>query len=263
VTSAEDLPQVFRRIADGEPTPDDGTDTDGDGLTDRIETGGFRGGNGVFVTTDPNDIDTDGDGLEDGEEAGDLSTSTFGDYFSTPTNPAYADPDDDGLDDSADMESGTDPNNPDTDGDRLSDTVELGVNFDPTEANPDSDEYTDAEELDADADPHQSDPFHYDRTGLENLKDVGAGAVLGDVGDDYANLGIVDNDTIRSFGYLRGWILSGLLALADIRDAVAADAEGDDKGALLNLLGVLSFPAAQVPGTIDAIDTFASWSPEL
>jgi hypothetical protein len=161
------------------------------------------------------------------------------------------------------MESGTDPNNPDTDGDRLSDTVELGVNFDPTEANPDSDEYTDAEELDADADPHQSDPFHYDRTGLENLKDVGAGAVLGDVGDDYANLGIVDNDTIRSFGYLRGWILSGLLALADIRDAVAADAEGDDKGALLNLLGVLSFPAAQVPGTIDAIDTFASWSPEL
>ena len=43
-------------------------DTDGDGLSDRVEQNGLRIGNGERLYTNPYEADTDGDGLTDGEE---------------------------------------------------------------------------------------------------------------------------------------------------------------------------------------------------
>ncbi|MDJ1423749.1 MAG: hypothetical protein M5U10_17790 [Candidatus Methanoperedens sp.] len=77
VASADQLPEVFRTISGGiEPA-----DTDGDGIPDALETGGFRDGLGNWYFTDPNDPDTDGDGLSDGEEAGVLVEVNGKRYF--------------------------------------------------------------------------------------------------------------------------------------------------------------------------------------
>ena len=275
VTSAEDLPEVFRRIAENPdggpgqgPGGDDGTDTDGDGLTDYLERGGFRAGNGVFVTTDPNDEDTDDDGLADGEEAGELASGIFGDYYPVSTNPANADPDGDGLDDFEEVGIGTDSNNPDTDADGLQDPTELAENFDPFSANPDGDSLDDSEELDRDADPFQTDPFHADRTGLEHLGDVVVGVVSGELGENLADLGVLDHDTVSSFGYLKGWVYGSALLSGSIRDALVVlwNAESDeDVGETLYDLMVNNLPvrSTKVPGMVDTVSTFSSWYPEL
>ncbi|HEX2051789.1 MAG TPA: VWA domain-containing protein [Actinomycetota bacterium] len=90
LTTPQDLPNAYAEIA--QTLIDDGTDTDGDGLTDCEETNGMLASSGIFgiapdpfnndrrVTSDPNDRDTDDDGLTDGEEMlgrqpnGDLGT---------------------------------------------------------------------------------------------------------------------------------------------------------------------------------------------
>lgn len=75
-------------------------DTDGDGLTDNVETN-----TGVFVSasdtgTNPLIADTDGDGLTDGEEMARLPA---------PTNPLLADTDGDGMNDAEEIRLGRDP----------------------------------------------------------------------------------------------------------------------------------------------------------
>ena len=97
------------------------TDTDNDGLPDKVE---------LLIGTDPAVADTDGDGLSDGAEVGTDRVYTPG----TDTNPLDADTDDDGLKD-GDEKNGSGPNagvatNPlsaDTDGDGIGDGVELGL----------------------------------------------------------------------------------------------------------------------------------------
>jgi cysteine-rich repeat protein len=95
-------------------------DTDGDGLSDRVE--GLLG-------TDPTVADTDGDGRSDGEEL------AGGDPFvldrGVDTDPLDADSDDDGLSDGEEAVTGldgfiTDPLDPDSDDDGLSDGLEVG-----------------------------------------------------------------------------------------------------------------------------------------
>ncbi|MEC8189887.1 MAG: LamG-like jellyroll fold domain-containing protein, partial [Verrucomicrobiota bacterium] len=86
----------------------DDTDTDGDGLSDSVETN-----TGVYVSstdtgTDPNIPDSDGDGLSDGAE---INTGTFVSLTDTGTNPNDADTDNDGVSDSLEISEGTDPNN--------------------------------------------------------------------------------------------------------------------------------------------------------
>ena len=71
-------------------------DSDGDGLSDAVETG-----TGVFVDandtgTDPNDVDTDDDGLIDGFET---NTGLFLGFFDAGTHPHLPDSDNDGLED--------------------------------------------------------------------------------------------------------------------------------------------------------------------
>ncbi|HEY5914174.1 MAG TPA: hypothetical protein VJA21_26600 [Verrucomicrobiae bacterium] len=77
-------------------------DTDGDGLSDKVETG-----TGVYVSptdtgSNPTKADTDGDGLSDSVEVN----------RTPPTNPNKADTDNDGFSDPAEIAWGTDPTNP-------------------------------------------------------------------------------------------------------------------------------------------------------
>ena len=74
--------------------------------------------------TDPKSDDSDGDGLSDRVETG---TGTFVNLNDTGTDPLNADTDNDALNDSDELTAGTDPFNPDTDGD----TVPDGVDDDP------------------------------------------------------------------------------------------------------------------------------------
>jgi len=74
--------------------------------------------------TDPKSDDSDGDGLSDRVETG---TGTFVNLNDTGTDPLNADTDNDALNDSDELAAGTDPFNPDTDGD----TVPDGIDDDP------------------------------------------------------------------------------------------------------------------------------------
>lgn len=257
VSSAEDLPEVFRRIAEGNPIPDDGKDTDGDGLSDYIERGGFRAGNGEFVKTNPNDEDTDGDGFTDGEEAGELASGIFGDYYPVPTDPTSADTDDDGILDTEELEYGFNPSMADTDLDGLEDSIELDRSFDPNDPNPDGDHRDDAVEW-----KKGSDPFYYNKTSLEYGKDVGVGFVVGDAGENFANLGIVDHDTIRSFGYLSGWLASGYVAVGDLRDIIASLARQDAVDTVLNAAALIPI-LGDSEKTVKVIAKWISWSQDL
>ncbi len=93
---------------------DDGTDTDGDGLTDFVEE---------RLGTDPTSADSDGDGLSDGVEVGGFTRANDSKRWFT--NPNSVDSNDDGLPD--DVEWGFDDNGDplatprDTDGDSLPD----------------------------------------------------------------------------------------------------------------------------------------------
>ena len=270
VSSANQLPDLFERIAQKDPQPNQGPDADGDGLSDDLETGGFRGGNGTFVTTSPNDEDTDDDGFTDGEEAGELSFGPDGDYFTVPTNPVEADPDGDGLDDFDEIGIGTDSNNPDSDSDGLEDPTELAENFDPNDSNPDGDSLRDDEELAAlgESTIFYADPFHPDRTGWENIKDIGVGFVSGGTGQILADLGVIDSETIRGFGYLKGWIFSNIFSGGDARDSITqalyADTEEEVSDAVYDfLVGSLPATFTEVPAMIDATAEFNSWSPDL
>ena len=141
----------------------DGTDSDGDGLSDRLEneigtdprnpdTDGDQllDGEEVFTyTTDPLVKDTDRDQLMDGEEVIQLKSdpkkldtdedqlSDGEEVLNRKTDPLKADTDDDGLKDGDEVQRRTDPLNPDTDRDQLNDGAEIQQGTDPL--NPDSD----------------------------------------------------------------------------------------------------------------------------
>ena len=116
------------------PGPGAGTgDFDGDGLTDLDEY--------EETKTDPTKADTDGDGLSDGVET---NTGTYVSATNTGTNPKKADSDKDGLADGVETNTGefvdeentgTDPNNPDSDGDGYSDGGEVVGGTDPNDEN--------------------------------------------------------------------------------------------------------------------------------
>ena len=96
-----------------------GSDTDGDGLDDSVETN-----TGVFIDatntgTDPNDEDSDGDTLSDGDEVNNYKT-----------DPTKVDTDGDTLSDNVEISTyKTDPKIPDTNNDGLSDQVLVAAGF--------------------------------------------------------------------------------------------------------------------------------------
>ncbi|GEM_PF-867828 len=122
---------------------DPNSDSDGDGITDIVETGGdasFDAG----IDTNPLMADTDGDGLTDGEEdankngileTGESNPLTFCDPINTvamcdfdndgTANQADLDDDNDGVDDALDIDPFDE--NSDTDGDGISDIAEKTI----------------------------------------------------------------------------------------------------------------------------------------
>ena len=100
----------------------EGSDTDGDGISDMNETN--------IHNTNPNLADTDGDGLNDGDE-----------LFNESTDPLNVDSDGDGLNDGVEvLVNGTNPNLADTDGDGLTDGQEVLIhNSDPLVFDDDAD----------------------------------------------------------------------------------------------------------------------------
>ena len=93
--------------------PDEGLDTDGDGLSDYHET--------EILGSDPNAVDTDDDGLSDYDEV-----MVHG------TTPVEADVDQDSLDDAGEVTVGANPYEADTDGDGAPDGAEAAFGSDPT-----------------------------------------------------------------------------------------------------------------------------------
>lgn len=85
--------------------PPDMTDSDGDGLSDRLER---------LLGTDPFNADTDGDGVSD-----------FDEVRRHRTDPLAVDTDGDGLTDAEELALGTDPRLADTDGGGVPDGVEV------------------------------------------------------------------------------------------------------------------------------------------
>ncbi|NOK60476.1 MAG: hypothetical protein GFH27_549297n75 [Chloroflexi bacterium AL-W] len=231
ISSADDLPEAFRRIAE---EPDPTLDTDEDGLPNWLELQGIRLGNGTIVTTDPADFDTDGDGLSDGAEVGTRQTGPDGDYYDGITNPRNPDSDWDGLIDREEISGITDPANADTDGDGLDDLVEIYSGFDPLNTNPDGDGFSDAEEFARD-----SDPFYYDLTGWEYAAAVVAGFTLGDAGQNMVDLGWLNPAYLQCFGYIAGWLASGFFVIGDIRDTLATLVRGDIADTFLNAIGLI------------------------
>lgn len=114
------------------PPPNQGPDTDEDGLSDTIE--GDLG-------TNPGAKDSDGDGLDDGDEVNVYKTS-----------PTKADTDGDGFTDGDEVYTGFDPRVaggklPDTDADGLADIYETAHGYDPNNADMDKDGLADGDEL--------------------------------------------------------------------------------------------------------------------
>ncbi len=127
----------------------DTTDTDGDGLTDKIEE--YIGTDSALADTDndglndyievsllgydPLSADTDNDGVTDAREDFDNDCIDNGTELGLGTDPCLADSDGDGLDDKDEIDSyKTDPVKADTDGDGVSDGKEIELGTDPLTA---------------------------------------------------------------------------------------------------------------------------------
>jgi len=104
-------------------------DTDGDGIADGIET--------QFPQLNATNADTDGDGVPDGQADPDNDSIPTSDEIDNGTAPFDADTDLDGLDDDREAELGTNPRSADTDTDGLDDADELSLGTDPTVADSD------------------------------------------------------------------------------------------------------------------------------
>nr|WP_240940302.1 VWA domain-containing protein [Haloarcula argentinensis] len=122
--SASELPEVFSRVA---TNTTGGQDSDGDGLPDETETGGFTAETLPMTvepfSTDPTQKDTDSDGLLDAEEIsavhrqshaftvvtdGDaVSQSVKGGYWRINSNPTKTDTDGDTINDSTEVNGWT------------------------------------------------------------------------------------------------------------------------------------------------------------
>jgi len=207
-------------------------DSDGDGLTDRVESNGWQGLAGEVYRTSPDRADTDGDGLTDADEAGPLTTDEQGgDRYAALSDPLVADTDADGLADGGEADSGLDARNPDVDGDTLLDGYELdAIGTDPESIDTDDDGLDDAYE-DANRESQGLDPVRFDEeiSALDYAEDFLKGAIAGE---------FMPED---SLAWLAGNLVSGALGPSDLRDAVGSAINGDWVGSGFSALGVLPF----------------------
>jgi len=244
VDDASDLPEVFREIE--EDTGDDGTDTDGDGLTDCEEERPMVDAAGhLSFTSDPRLYDTDGDGLSDGQEIGeafvfeelpeifgfDLSELGDGKAYPVFSDPRMADTDGDGLTDAEEADFGSRARSNETDGDGLGDFDEMELGTDPDDTNTDGDNRDDGWE-------------HLNRDGgfdpLVPTEEMSTAAYAG-----HFVLGATCGELLGSLcekdslAWLSGNIAGGFFVITDIRDAIGNLFRGEFVGAGINVLSVV------------------------
>lgn len=236
----------YTHVPTGEPAPiwgrdtdtgpldaDFATDTDGDGLSDWVESFGVRPATGSDVTqyttkavfhSDPTNPDTDGDGMSDGEEVGHPLTPAEMGGWTSPlpittymviSDPASSDGDADGLSDTEELELELNPLDADMDRDGLDDGLEIEWGTHALIEDTEHDGYKDgyeAENLDGGFDPLEInlpiDPETWQQ-------------------EYYLGFLCGDNDVCRrpTMPWLLGNIASGILFFGDVRDIVASIAE--------------------------------------
>ena len=129
--------------------PETTDDSDGDGLTDELES---------EIGTDIYSADTDGDSLTDYEEFKLTGTDpTVFDSVTEGISDAEIDMDEDGLSNAVEVEIGTDPRKTDTDSDNLNDGDELTYGTDPLNPDTDGDTILDGDEEEIGFDPTKFD----------------------------------------------------------------------------------------------------------
>lgn len=267
IDSADDLPQVYNRIAGNAVM---GPDTDKDGLADKVEDYGIRDGLGNIYHTKTDVYDTDEDEISDGDEVGGIFKQDEEiEYYIVLTDPVNADTDGDGLTDQEELEAGTLAWCTDTDGDGLSDGLEWQTGFSPLDANRDGDAFGDyAEYMDSakafsdfinmdnmDEDDWlyyfcnfaynmlDRDPYTYDLCDAEILLSILAAILIGDFGTNLAEAGLLNANYVNSVYYLAGGIIGGLIPgwdkISSLRDMIADFIQGNPAGAALNAVGAI------------------------
>lgn len=229
--SADLLPNIFAQYAT--VFKDDGTDTDGDGITDCQEIQGvYVAALGRVIRTDYRKLDTDGDGIPDGVEFGipEKINALPNSPYRSPghSDPTKADTDGDGLSDQDEYRLGLNPLAKDTDGDGLNDGDEVNLyETDPAVADTDGDGLSDREEVLRAAEGF--DPSVYDYKAWDFRLEFVKGLVFGDA---------IDIDTIPE---IAGQMASSLVPIADARDLLANLVKGQWINAGLSLFGVIPY----------------------
>ncbi|MEG1871163.1 MAG: hypothetical protein RR192_04120, partial [Peptostreptococcaceae bacterium] len=224
-----------------------GKDSDGDGISDELETNGIRDGYGVPYKTNPNNVDTDKDGIEDGAEVClvehdeqnfemenkepiGMEEENGGKYFRFLSDPSKADTDDDGVDDLYEVELGiSNPFRADEDYDRLSDLEELEIGTNTKLADTDGDGYSDKKESTS----KNLNPLIYDTpiSVFQYVDEFLSGFLLGDL--------IENPTTINLVGAIAGNLTPMVGTAADVRDMIINAVDGDFVTAGLNLAGII------------------------
>lgn len=238
--------KLFLNFIGGTEIDNSGVDTDGDGLSDRLENSGLRDGYGVVRKTNPENPDTDGDGIFDGEEVGlvDYSPQEIedciieksgilyengGKYLKFLSNPVKKDTDLDGVHDLIEVEYGSNPKKRDSDEDGLNDKLEYTIGTDPQNIDTDSDGANDGKEYNSlFLDPLS--PDKYITTG-EYIAAFCKGFALGDA--------IENPDSVNIVGAIVGNMLPGVSSVADVRDMLVNAFKQDYIMAGANLAGIL------------------------
>jgi hypothetical protein len=205
-------------------------------LVESIGVGEKGEGCGDIVAANVTPEDSDGDGLSDEEERANGS------------NPFSADSDEDGIPDDLEAQYGTNPNEADSDGDRVTDAEEIENGLNPSVADSDGDGLSDYNEFEAGTDPlnpdsdgdgnqdgDDDDPLAYDA----GLGQVVQGAACGD--STWWGCPDDDDPVRASLAYFTGQMLTGLLAVGDIRDFVAAILRGQWGNAAWAAVGVVPY----------------------
>jgi hypothetical protein len=197
-------------------------DTDEDGLPDDVEAAGW-----TCNTTTPDGIesktvfssqklfDTDNDGLNDSHEMDLL------------TDPNSTDTDKDGLGDYYELENGTDPLNFDSDGDRLSDSLELHFGSDPEKQDTDDDGLDDWWEFKLGTNPRDPDT---DDDGLSDYDEKQSGYDPLDPDPDRDSLFDGDEYDLGSGAYKADNDGDGIIDGMEIvykTDPTSGDSDGD------------------------------------
>ncbi|WP_325605205.1 VWA domain-containing protein [Nocardioides sp.] len=244
VKRAENLPEVYRRLADSTGGANL-VDSDADGLTDCRETSGILASDGRVYRTDPHSADTDGDDLSDGEEVGQLvdfarlgaqtgirALRRLGEagarVHALRADPVLADSDFDGIIDPVERDDETLVFDKDSENDGLGDGAEREIGTNPWLANSDGDEFSDEYEF-----WHLSDglnPLYYNQK-VSKWTYVGhflLGFAAGDLVESKASL-----------AWLTGYLCSTAIPLVDLRDLLGNALRGEWIGAGLSALGLI------------------------